>query len=326
MDQESSNQVNPSRAELKKTRKWFQKKRFLIPIGVFVLAGLGNAMQTLNPTGQGQATAAIPNLSSQIASDAYEQITKLGFENVDVKDASTEDRTVIVKSNWKVCSTSPEGGTVVKTDASIVIFSVKIDETCPASAQSESSGSSEGQPDADTQAPPTPSQSELATSSSNFGNQPESEKNVLSVVEKYKTKYDSAANDLQRADVRLNRDDAICTTNGGSSVSNWVGVVKTIGGNSEGKGYLTVEIADRVTLETWNNALSDIDQNTLIPRSSPLYKKVLDLQEGDIVKFSGSFVPADGSCVNTKNLTEVFAIYWPEFVFKFSDLSKIAGS
>lgn len=260
------------------------------------------------------STLSIPDLVTQNASDASDKLSELGFLNVEVQDATPEGRFVLLESNWQVCSVKPNVGTAADPETTIVLLAVKNSENCPSPSEAAEEGTTSGESDAGV------AEDSGNEASSLYGAQTEEQKASIDVISKYKAKYESASNDLQRAAVRLQRDDAICKANGGSSVKNWTGVVKTIGGTSEGLGYLTVEIADGVTIETWNNEISDSWDNTLIQKKSGLYKTLLGLTEGQIVKFSGNFVPADESCLNTKNLTEYFAIYSPEFVFKFSAL------
>lgn len=310
----------------RKNRKWFQKKRFIIPIALFVVSGISGVINgSGNETNSGATTLTLPDVSGSNASDAFTKLTDVGFTNVDVQDASSEDRSVILKSNWQVCSLKPDAGTKVGVDTTVVLLAVKNNEDCTqpdGNSQTKTDSSAQkdtGAKSGNESASPSPSKTTAPVSK--YGAQPDTEKAAIAAVNKYQTKYQNASNDLQQADIRLKRDDAVCKASGGSSIKNWTGIVKSIGGTSEGQGYLTVEIAEGVTLETWNNTISDSSDHTLIPRNSPLYKTVLGLKEGALITFSGSFVPADGACLDTKNLTEVFAMYTPEFVFKFTSIS-----
>lgn len=307
----------------KANRKWFQKKRFIIPIALFVVSGISGVINgSGNETTSGATNVTLPDFLGSNASDAYTKLTDQGFTNVDVQDASSEGRTVILKSNWQVCSVKPDAGTKVSVDSTVVLLAVKNNEDCTqpdGNTQTTGASSAKNEPStnpASESASPAPSKTAAAVSK--YGAQPDSEKAAIAAINSYQTKYQNASNNLQQADIRLKRDDAVCKASGGSSIKNWTGIVKSIGGTSEGQGYLTVEITEGVTLETWNNTLSDSSDHTLIPRNSPLYKTVLGLKEGALVTFSGSFVPADGACLDTMNFTEVFAMYTPEFVFKFT--------
>jgi hypothetical protein len=95
-------------------------------------------------------------------------------------------------------------------------------------------------------------------------------------------------------------------------------VVEDLGATSEGFAYLKVALARNITLETWNNEFSDLFDETLVERGSALYDTLLSLNEGQVVTFSGEFIGGDGACLDTKNLTEFFAMNRPEFIFRFT--------
>ena len=291
-------------------RKWYKKKRwiFLIIIVAFIAYNNSNGdkkaptsaestapEETESTTPEANDGIVLPNLVGQAGNEAVDSLEQLGFTNISTVDKSTEGRTPLLLSNWLVCSQSPAEGEEPDIDAEITLTVVKSDESC----NSNSSGNG---------------------SSSEYGNQPAKEKSFVGVIEKYKAIYDAAKNDLQRGNERLNRDEALCSVTGGSKVSTWSGVLEDVGATSEGLAYLKVAIGDGVTLETWNNELSDFMDDTLIQRTSDLYDTILNLEVGQKVIFSGSFVPADGSCLDTKNFSEFFAIERPEFVFKFSGI------
>ena len=292
-------------------RKWYKKKRwiFLLVILAIIAYNNSNGDKKAEPTNT-QSTApevtesttpestdeiALPNFVGQAGDEAVDSLEQLGFTNVATADKSAEDRTPLLLSNWLVCSQSPAEGTKSALDSEVTLTLVKTDESCDAS----SSGNG---------------------SSSEYGAQPAKEKSFVGVIEKYKDIYDAAKNDLQRGNERLNRDEALCSVNGGSKVTSWTGVLEDVGATSEGLAYLKVAIGDGVTLETWNNELSDFMDDTLIQRNSELYDTILNLESGQQVIFSGSFIPGDGACLDTKNFSEFFAIESPEFLFKFTGI------
>jgi len=184
---------------------------------------------------------------------------------------------------------------------------------CPAVGSTEAESTEPDSSESDS------TEAESSTSASGvFGNQTADQIKMLEVIESYKKIYDEAATDLRKGNARIERDEAICSIIGNGKVSNWSGVVEGIGSTSEALGYIKVAIGDNITLETWNNEFSDVFDDTLVPRKSPLYNILLDLQKGQIVTFSGSFIDGDGVCLDNKNLTEFYAVNRPEFVFKFT--------
>ena len=281
-----------------------------IILGVVVGASvLGQTISAVNPDASSERSESIeiPNLGGLIASDAESALEELGFEmeSINFQDASAEDRTVIDRSNWFVCGTRPESGSTADFGQSVVILVVKNNEVCPGTSAAGGGTTESG---------------DGPVASSAFGPQPPEQIEMIELIEFYRVAYDEAQTDLQKANSRLERDEAICQALGSGEVSDWYGVVDDVGATSEALGWLKIAIGENVTLETWNNEFSDIRDDTLVSRKSPLYETLLSLTKGRVVKFSGKFVADSGLCLGTKNLTEHFAINRPEFPFRFESL------
>ena len=136
----------------------------------------------------------------------------------------------------------------------------------------------------------------------------------------------SAETDLQRGNVLNVRSDAMCESVPDGAVTDWIGTVKTVDANGEGKAIVTVAIDDDIEIGTWNNALSDIVDNTLVEQGTPLYDAALALAPGDTVRFSGTLksgTDGNDTCYYTSNLTEAMSIDSPDYIITFSELKKI---
>lgn len=155
-----------------------------------------------------------------------------------------------------------------------------------------------------------------------FGNYPPEQQRFLEIVEAAKTEIDNAETDLQESVALRNRDKALCAELSANKASNWTGIIKTVGANGEGKAYVDIEIADRIRVQTWNNAFSDIGDNTLIPTSSKFFNDLVAMAEGDLVTFSATFLRGSNSCLKKGNLTDVFYGISPEFIVRFNDIKK----
>jgi hypothetical protein len=77
--------------------------------------------------------------------------------------------------------------------------------------------------------------------------------------------------------------------------------MKTTG---DGKAYIEIEISPGIHVKTWNNALSDVADDTLIDQNSPVFSAVADLGVGDAVTFSGAFVSAKEDFVREASMSE----------------------
>jgi hypothetical protein len=155
-----------------------------------------------------------------------------------------------------------------------------------------------------------------------FGNYPADQAKFVKVIEDAKGEIDAAETDLQESVALRARDKQLCALLSGNKANNWTGIINNVGANGEGKAYVYIEIADKVKMITWNNAFSDISDNTLIPTSSKFFDKLVAMQKGDLVTFSASFLRSSNSCLKKGNLTEFFYGKRPEFVVKFSDVTK----
>jgi len=149
---------------------------------------------------------------------------------------------------------------------------------------------------------------------------PPDQARFIEVVSKYKEKFGHAKNELQKSNLRDQRKDAIYDSLSEYSVSSWVGTIKEIGSNNDGKATLSVIIASNIEVTTWNNALSDIKSNTLIEKDTQIYNTLLNLRKGHPVKFSGTFFQSDKDYIEEQSMTTDGSMTNPEFLFKFESV------
>jgi hypothetical protein len=153
---------------------------------------------------------------------------------------------------------------------------------------------------------------------------PEIEILFLSIVTNAQSKANSASNDMQKSAIKSERDKSLCALLSNFQMSDWIGKVAEIDANSDGKGIISIEIAEDVYVKTWNNALSDFSYGTLIDQGSNLFNSASNLKRGAMVKFSGHFFRGSGGdCVEESSLTLNGKIKEPEFIFSFSDISPL---
>lgn len=154
----------------------------------------------------------------------------------------------------------------------------------------------------------------------------------------------AANNDLQLGGIKGERDRQICSRVAGQTgdwwanpdpmtslervgkplfnASQWVGRVESLDATSDGFGVLVLEMANGVTVGTYNNALSDMATETLIRQTSPLFSQVSALSEGQWVTFSGSFLLGNsGDCFYEKSMSLAGKVRNPEFLFRFAEIS-----
>ena len=133
------------------------------------------------------------------------------------------------------------------------------------------------------------------------------------------------ATEVQVVEARKQRATEMCQAlDKGLTVDNWVGTVAkietTLGGDS---GVLEVLIADDVSMQTTNNALSNLGSDSLIRVDSQVWKALVELEEGDRVFFSGRFDPSKSDCIHESSLMDVNGMKTPDFVFAFSSIGPL---
>jgi hypothetical protein len=152
---------------------------------------------------------------------------------------------------------------------------------------------------------------------------PETEKLLIAAVEKARAAYSAGANEMAQGAARPARAKEICTAIKNPQVSGWVGEVETLSSNSDGLGVLAIRIAKDVLIKTWNNAISDAANKTLIDPESSVFKKAVVLRKGQRIEFAGQLIRDDTDCFREGSLTLKGSLTQPEFIFRFSDLVAI---
>ncbi|MCA1867627.1 zinc ribbon domain-containing protein [Agrobacterium genomosp. 3] len=161
------------------------------------------------------------------------------------------------------------------------------------------------------------------TSKTAIVSMPEKQLAFIAIISEYERRFASAANELQQNAFRYKRREAIMASLGPQlRVSEWVGTLRKLETNGDGKAVIAVRIAPDVDLLTWNNSLSDSLHGTLIDKGTQLYGVLMDMAVGDKVKVAGNFFPADADGVFENSMTIRGAMTAPEFLFKFTDISK----
>lgn len=161
--------------------------------------------------------------------------------------------------------------------------------------------------------------------SSEFGNHPENQNKFLQIIESAKEKIDAAETELQESVALRQRDNDLCAVLNGRTAKNWTGKITEVGANGEGKAHVEIELSDSVRVKTWNNAFSDLSDNTLIPPSASFFDNLVAMSEGTVVEWSGKFLSGKDFCLKKANLTNVFYAIDPQFIVKFSDIRTAKG-
>jgi hypothetical protein len=148
------------------------------------------------------------------------------------------------------------------------------------------------------------------------------EDQFISLVEQARDAADNADNDFRKRLALTKRNDSLCELLETKRIQDWTGEVKTLDTNGDGLGVLKIQIADDIKVGTWNNALSDISDDTLIKKNSAVFETMASLNEGDQVKFSGTLISDPENCIGEQSITDNGSTKTPSFTIRFSKLAK----
>jgi hypothetical protein len=149
---------------------------------------------------------------------------------------------------------------------------------------------------------------------------PETEKLLIAAVEKARAAYSAGANEMAQGAARPARAKEICAAIKTTQVNGWVGEVETLSSNSDGLGVLAIRIAQGVLVKTWNNAISDTSNKTLIDPESSVFRKAVVLKKGQRIKFAGQFIRDETDCFREGSLSLKGSLTQPEYIFRFADI------
>lgn len=145
----------------------------------------------------------------------------------------------------------------------------------------------------------------------------------IEIVEKYREGYRGAGNELVKSEMRDARAMAMMRSDVEQKISQWTGTVIQLDVTGDGEAILRVELANDLTVGTWNNSLSDIGDETLIPRGHPVYRTLRDLKRGDRVTFAGTFLPSELDYYKESSLTLEGSMTDPEYLFRFTRVTPV---
>ena len=152
---------------------------------------------------------------------------------------------------------------------------------------------------------------------------PKQQSSFIKIVDEYKIEYQEASNDVKKELLYSERGEKIRSLLYLNHFKDWKAIVNSIETTATGHAYVSFKLINSdIRLQTWNNGLSDINSNTIITKSDLLYKVVADLNRGDEVLISGSFIPA-GKGVQEQSITKDGSMRDPEFSVKFSEIKKL---
>ncbi|BCP54110.1 hypothetical protein K32_27270 [Kaistia sp. 32K] len=186
------------------------------------------------------------------------------------------------------------------------------------------------EPEPLTATPPTPVPSPAAAAPADDGiatlaiaaQQPKDQTAFAAVIKSTKAEFDTA-DDVQREAIQPKRAAAICKAVPKPEIKGWVGQIQAAEKDSGGRLTVTVALPDGTLVKTWNNAMSDIDDNTLVPAGTPLAQTFGKLQTGEAIRFAGTFFTDEPDCYRSSRLSLPQSMMEPSFLFRFTSVEKL---
>jgi hypothetical protein len=152
--------------------------------------------------------------------------------------------------------------------------------------------------------------------------QPKDQAAFTKAVSTARTEFD-AAEDIERESIQPERAAAICKALPKPVVKDWVGKLQAIEADSGKRLTVTIALPDGTLVKTWNNAMSDMEDQTLVAAGSPVADSFGKLKVGDSVRFSGTFFSDEPDCYRSSRLSLNQSMMEPSFLFRFTAVEKL---
>jgi len=152
---------------------------------------------------------------------------------------------------------------------------------------------------------------------------PQDQKTFCDAVTSFIAQYNAAPNELKKSAVRAARKQKLQEVIPSLQFDGWIGELTDMGTVSDGSAYIAVKLAGSpLSIQTWNNGMSDLNDKTLIPVNTPLFNAISDFKKGAQVKISGQFVTSDQDFIGEQSVTENGSMTEPEFTAHFTKVEK----
>lgn len=144
---------------------------------------------------------------------------------------------------------------------------------------------------------------------------PQDQSDFMAAILAAQDDYVAAPNELKKTAVRVKRDRQLRVVSPKGAIKGWYGQITELGTTGEGKAFVSIKLPEyKIYMKTWNNAFSDISDQTLIGFDTKLYNSLSEMEVGQWVKFKALLLK-EGS------VTEEGGISEPEFIAQFVEIT-----
>ena len=151
---------------------------------------------------------------------------------------------------------------------------------------------------------------------------PPAQQAFLAAVAQGQAGMDEDPNELKRRQLRRMRDQALCAAVPDRVVTDWTGQVDEVFLARPAQAALSVRLDHGIRFATHDDADDDAQARTLLPEGSPVYQALVDLGEGDEVRFSGLLLPGENGCLDERSATSSGAMSSPTWLFRFTAVAR----
>jgi hypothetical protein len=119
---------------------------------------------------------------------------------------------------------------------------------------------------------------------------PQREQDLIGILMDARKQYQNGHTATAAQDARMGMQIRVISfMRQGQAVQDWVGTIKSHGVTPGGSAFITLEIADGITVSTWQNDQDDFNAATLFKPHTPLFQFSQGATIGETVLFSGTF-------------------------------------
>jgi hypothetical protein len=145
----------------------------------------------------------------------------------------------------------------------------------------------------------------------------------IQAIDHARAQFKSGQNDFQKGAARPARAQLICAALKSPRIEAWIGTIDKLSTIAAGDGVLTVKIADKVTIGTWNNPAADKPHGTIIKSRTSLYEDLLRMKPGDTVRIYGRLFSRDVDCYWEMNSAPDKSLEEPAWAMRFSRIEPV---
>lgn len=144
--------------------------------------------------------------------------------------------------------------------------------------------------------------------------QPQRERDLIAILMDARKEYQTAKTPNPAQDARMDMQLRVIGFMRQSQIADkWVGTVKSRGLTPEGNAWIVIEIADGITVATWQSQRDDVQSGTLVREHAPLFSTFQQAKLGSTVIF-------DATILKSVLASDDDMVLRPQFIARFSGL------